>query len=101
MLKIFELNVFYDGLQALRGIHVEVTEAECVTIIGANGAGKTTLLKCISGLIRPRSGSILFLGEPIHGIPTHEICQRGIIQVPEGRKLFPRLKVLGNLEMGA
>jgi branched-chain amino acid transport system ATP-binding protein len=101
MLKISDLNVFYDGLQALRGIHVEVAEGQCATMIGSNGAGKTTLLKCISGLIRPRSGSILFLGEPIHGIPTHEIVKRGIIQVPEGRKLFPRLNVLGNLEMGA
>jgi len=101
MLKVSDLDVFYDGLQALRNIHVEVEEEECVAIIGSNGAGKTTLLRCISGLIRPRSGSIMFFGEPIHFRKTHEICERGILQVPEGRKLFPRLRVIDNLEMGA
>jgi branched-chain amino acid transport system ATP-binding protein len=101
MLKISELDVYYDNLQALRAIRVSVKEGECVAIIGSNGAGKTTLLKCISGLISPRSGSILFLEEPIQRISTHEICQKGIIQVPEGRKLFPRLNVLDNLQMGA
>lgn len=101
MLKVSDLQVFYDGLQALREVHIHVTDAECVTVIGSNGAGKTTLLRCISGLVRPRSGSIRLSGEQIQGLPTHEICRRGIIQVPEGRKLFPKLNVLDNLEMGA
>jgi branched-chain amino acid transport system ATP-binding protein len=101
MLTVSDLHVFYEGLQALAGIELQVAEGRCVALIGSNGAGKTTLLRCISGLIRPRCGSILWMGEPIDGLPPHEICRRGIIQVPEGRKLFPRLSVLANLEMGA
>ena len=101
MLKVEGLNVFYGGLQALRDVSLEVREGEFVTLIGPNGAGKTTLLRTISGLIRPASGTITFRGETLNGLPSHAICERGLIQVPEGRELFPRMTVLENLEIGA
>ena len=101
MLKTERLTVFYDELQALVDVSVEVHERELLAIIGSNGAGKTTFLKAVSGLIRPRQGSIIWKGEPIEVQPTDEICKLGIVQVPEGRKLFPQMTVLENLEMGA
>jgi branched-chain amino acid transport system ATP-binding protein len=101
MLNISELKVFYDTLPALNDVNARVEEGECVTIIGSNGAGKTTLLRCISGLIRPSSGTIIFKGQRMEKLPTYEICKRGIIHVPEGRKLFPRLSIIDNLQMGA
>jgi branched-chain amino acid transport system ATP-binding protein len=101
MLRTERLNVFYDEVQALIEVSIEVFEGDLLAIMGSNGAGKTTLLRTISGLHRPREGSIFFQGEPIQEESTDRICIRGIVQVPEGRKLFPRMTVLENLEMGA
>jgi branched-chain amino acid transport system ATP-binding protein len=101
MLRTERLNVFYDELQALVEVSIEVHEGELLTIIGSNGAGKTTLLRTISGLNRPREGRVYFQKAPIEEESTDKICRRGIIQVPEGRKLFPQMTVLENLEMGA
>src|SRR5271166_6026908 len=101
MLKAERLSVFYDEVQALVDVTIEVRERELLVVIGSNGAGKTTLLRTISGLIRPGEGRILWRGDPIEKEPTDQICRRGIIQVPEGRKLFPRMTVRENLEMGA
>ena len=101
MLKVDKVNVSYGGLQALWDVSVEVNEHEFVTIIGSNGAGKTTLLKAISGIIKPSSGSIDFRGERLDGLAPHKICEMGIVHIPEGRKIFPLMKVSENLEMGA
>jgi branched-chain amino acid transport system ATP-binding protein len=101
MLQVSDLSVFYGHLPALREVSFMVERGEFVSIIGSNGAGKTTLLKTISGLIKAASGIIRFEGDRIDNLPTYEICGRGIIQVPEGRKIFPRMKVIDNLEMGA
>ena len=101
MLRVSELNVSYGAMPALRQVSVHLDAGELVSIIGSNGAGKTTLLKTISGLLQPAAGSIHFQGEKIDGLPTYEICKRGIVQVPEGRKIFPRMKVIDNLQMGA
>ncbi|MGB9752001.1 MAG: ABC transporter ATP-binding protein [Roseiflexus castenholzii] len=101
MLQVEHLNVAYDTLQVLWDVSLEVCEGEVVALIGSNGAGKTTLLRTISGLMKPLFGSIRFMGEEIAGLPPHEICRRGVIQVPEGRALFPRMRVLENLELGA
>ena len=101
MLKVEKLNVAYAGVSALRDVCLTVNEGEVVSVIGANGGGKSTLLKTISGLLSPSSGSIEFIGKRIDGLPPHKICKRGLIQVPEGRQLFPRMKVIHNLEMGA
>lgn len=101
MLRVEGLSVAYGELIALRDVSLRVEEGEIVTVIGSNGAGKTTFLKTISGLLRPLAGTIEFLGERIEGLPSHEICKRGIIQVPEGRKLFPQMRVHHNLQMGA
>ncbi len=101
MLRISDLSVSYDGMPALREVSLQLQARELLSIIGSNGAGKTTLLKAISGLLRPIGGSIHFEGERIDGLPTYEVCRRGIVQVPEGRKIFPRMKVIDNLQMGA
>jgi branched-chain amino acid transport system ATP-binding protein len=101
MLQVSNLSVFYGHLPALREVSFTVAKGEFVSIIGSNGAGKTTLLKTISGLMKPTSGTVHFEENRIDGLPTYEICSRGIIQVPEGRKIFPRMKVVDNLEMGA
>ncbi len=101
MLQVSDLSVFYGHLPALREVSFVVERGELVSIIGSNGAGKTTLLKTISGLMKAVSGTVRFEGDRIDGLPTYEICSRGIIQVPEGRKVFPRMKVIDNLEMGA
>jgi branched-chain amino acid transport system ATP-binding protein len=101
MLKLNKVNVFHGKLQAIWDVSLEVGEREFVTIIGPNGAGKTTLLMAISGVVKPSSGSIEFQGERLGGVPPHRICEKGIIQVPEGRKIFPLMKVSENLEMGA
>jgi len=101
MLKTETLNVFYGELQALLDVSIQMAEGDLLSLIGSNGAGKTTLLKTISGLLRPRGGKVLFQGEAIEKESTERICMRGIIQVPEGRKLFPRMTVLENLDMGA
>jgi branched-chain amino acid transport system ATP-binding protein len=101
MLRTDNVSVFYEELQALTDVSLEVPEGGLLAVIGSNGAGKTTLLKTISGLLRPRQGRILFEGEPIEDESTDRICMRGIVQVPEGRKLFPLMSVRENLEMGA
>ncbi len=101
MLKVEGISVFYGEVQALVDVSIEAQERDLLTLIGSNGAGKTTLLKTVSGLLQPRPGKILFHGEPIEREPTDRICMRGIVQVPEGRKLFPQMTVRENLEMGA
>ncbi len=101
MLTITGLSVFYGAIQALNDVDVRVDEGEIVSIIGSNGAGKTTLLRTISGLLRPKSGSITFHEKPIHHMPPHEIVMNGISQSPEGRKIFTNMSVLENLQLGA
>ena len=101
MLKVENLNVFYGDMQALWDVSFEVSEGELVTLVGANGAGKTTTINAISGLLRHKTGKIYFKDIPIHELEPHEITALGIIQVPEGRKLWPNLTVLENLELGA
>ena len=101
ILELEDVQTFYGSIQALKGISLHVGEGEIVTLIGANGAGKSTTLRSINGLNRPRKGSIRFQGKDITNTPAHDIVKRGIAQSPEGRKLFPRMTVLENLEMGA
>lgn len=101
MLEVNNVHSYYGHIHALKGISLKVDKGEIVTLIGANGAGKTTTLKTISGLLNPREGSITLDGEPIHGLKPHVIVMKGIGQAPEGRKIFPRLTVQENLEMGA
>jgi len=101
MLEVSNLDVFYGKSQALRDVSLRVNEGEIVALVGANGAGKTTLLNTISGLIRPASGSIDFLGNRIDRLAPHKIMRLGICQIPEGRKLFSDMTVWENLEMGA
>jgi len=101
MLEVSNLNVFYGKSQALRNVSLKVNEKEIVALVGANGAGKTTLLNTVSGLLRPTSGSVEFLGKKIDGLAPHTIVQLGICQIPEGRKLFTDMTVRENLEMGA
>ncbi len=101
LLKLEDVHAYYGPIEALKGISLEVKEGEIVALIGANGAGKSTVLMTISGALAPRQGRIEFLDQDITGLPTHEIVGRGISQVPEGRRIFPRLTVNENLEMGA
>ncbi|MCL6636213.1 MAG: ABC transporter ATP-binding protein [Peptococcaceae bacterium] len=101
MLSVNNLHVFYGAIQALHGISFEVKEGEIVTLIGANGAGKSTTLRTVSGLIRPKAGSVAFRGQDITRTPAHKIVQMGLAHVPEGRKIFPELTVRENLIMGA
>jgi len=101
LLEVNGINVFYGDLQALWDVSFEVKEEETVAIIGSNCAGKTTTLNTISGILRPRSGSMEFLGHRIDELPPHRIVELGIAQIPEGRKLFPSMTVTENLEMGA
>jgi branched-chain amino acid transport system ATP-binding protein len=101
LLRVDDVHTFYGSIEALKGISLEVHEGEIVTLIGANGAGKSTTLRSINGLNHPRRGSIHFRGRDITRDPPHDIVRRGISQSPEGRKLFPRMSVLENLEMGA
>jgi branched-chain amino acid transport system ATP-binding protein len=101
VLEIKDIHTYYGAIHALKGISLEVREGEIVTLLGANGAGKSTTLRSINGLNRPRSGSIHFLGREITTTAPHEIVKRGIAQSPEGRRLFPRMSVTENLEMGA
>ena len=99
MLKLEQIDVYYGNVQALKQVAFKVNRGEIVTLIGANGAGKSTVLKTISGLIKPRQGSILYLDEPIHKMPVEKIVSLGISHVPEGRRVFPGLTVFGNLEV--
>jgi len=101
MLEVNDLHVFYGAIHALQGISFHIDEGEIVTLIGANGAGKSTTLKTISGLLRPRQGSILFKGIDLTRVSASKIVSLGISQVPEGRKIFAPLTVRENLEMGA
>jgi branched-chain amino acid transport system ATP-binding protein len=100
VLELENVRTFYGTIQALKGISLHVGEGEVVTLIGANGAGKSTTLRSINGLNHPRSGTIRFMGDDITRTPPHEIVRRGVSQSPEGRRLFGRMTVLENLEMG-
>ena len=101
MLKLEKLNTYYGNIHALRDVDIEINEGEIITLIGANGAGKSTTLMSICGVVPPRSGKVIFEGNDITKTATEEIVSRGIIQVPEGRRIFPGLTVRENLDMGA
>src|SRR3954465_15777684 len=101
MLEMEDVHTFYGNIEALRGISLTVEEGEIVTLIGSNGAGKTTTLRSIHGILPPREGKIIFRGEEIQGMPAHDMIKKGIAQSPEGRRIFHRMTVLENLEMGA
>ena len=101
MLKVSEIDVYYGDMQALRNVSIDVNQGEIVSVIGSNGAGKSTLLKSISGMLRPRTGSISLNGNEFSMAPTSKIVESGISHVPEGRQIFPTMTVLENLEMGA
>ena len=101
MLSLVDIHTFYGNIQALKGVSLEVQEGEIITLIGANGAGKTTTLMSISGIVPPRSGEVQFMGESITRMNPDKIVSMGISQVPEGRRIFPYLTVLENLDMGA
>ncbi len=101
ILKVENINVYYGSIHAIKGISFEVCEGEVVTLIGANGAGKSTTLNTISGLLRPVTGSISFLGKDLLRVPPHRIVEMGLAQVPEGRRIFLHMTVKENLEMGA
>jgi branched-chain amino acid transport system ATP-binding protein len=101
MLSLVDIHTFYGNIQALKGVSLEVKEGEIITLIGANGAGKTTTLMSISGIVPPRTGDIRFMGESIMRVNPNKIVSMGISQVPEGRRIFPYLTVLENLDMGA
>jgi branched-chain amino acid transport system ATP-binding protein len=101
LLEIENMHSYYGHIQALRGISLTVDEGEVVTLIGSNGAGKTTTLRSIHGILPPKQGRIIFAGEEIQGTPAHEMIGKGIAQSPEGRRIFFRMTVLENLEMGA
>ena len=101
LLELDNIKTYYGNIRALKGVSLWVDEGEIVTLIGANGAGKTTTLDTISGLLKPRQGGIYLEGEPIHQLPPHAVVKRGVSGAPEGRKIFRRLTVLENLEMGA
>ncbi|GFE61091.1 ABC transporter ATP-binding protein [Geobacter sp. AOG2] len=101
MLTIDKLNFSYGDLKVLWDIDLEVQEGEIVTVVGANGAGKSTTLKNVSRLVKPTSGNITFLGEDLEKLESHQVVERGIVQVPEGRKIFPEMTVLENLRMGS
>lgn len=101
MLKVENLQVYYGAIHALQGVSFHLDQGEIVALIGANGAGKSTVLNTISGILRPREGSVTFEDHKIHEVPPQDIVRKGVIQVPEGRKIFSRMTVTENLEMGA
>ena len=101
VLKITDLNAHYGHIHALRGVSLEVKAGQIVTLLGANGAGKSTTMKCISGLLKPTGGKIEFMGENIFGKPAHDIVKRGLIHVPEGRRIFKGMTIQENLELGS
>jgi branched-chain amino acid transport system ATP-binding protein len=101
MLELRDVHAYYGNIHALKGLTLQVEKGEIVTLIGANGAGKSTTIRTITGLLRPRRGQITLEGARIDQLPPHQIVQRGVAQAPEGRRIFPRLTVLENLEMGA
>ena len=101
ILNVENMNVYYGAIHAIKGISFHVDQGEVVTLIGANGAGKSTTLQTVSGLLRSRTGSIQFCGENISNMPSHKIVEKGLAQVPEGRRIFLQMSVEENLEMGA
>jgi len=101
MLKIEDINVYYGAIHAIKGVSLEVNEGEIVTLIGANGAGKSTTLRTISGLLKPKTGTISFEGKNIGGVAAQNIVKAGISQVPEGRRIFANMTVMENLDLGA
>ncbi len=101
LLEVENIHSFYGHIHALKGVSLTVEEGEVVTLIGSNGAGKTTTLRSIHGILPPREGRVIFRGEEIQGLPAHDMIKRGIAQSPEGRKIFHRMTVTENLEMGA
>ena len=101
VLSLQEVETYYSEIKALQGVSLDVQEGEIVSLIGSNGAGKTTTLRTISGLLKPRKGRIFFRGKSIEVLSAHEVAGMGVAHVPEGRKIFPRLTVQENLEMGA
>ncbi len=100
MLRVSGVDVYYGAIQALKGVSFAIAKGELVTLLGANGAGKTTTLKTLSGLLRPRKGSVELEGRALENVAAHEIVRRGVAHVPEGRKVFPRFTVLENLQIG-
>jgi branched-chain amino acid transport system ATP-binding protein len=101
LLDINQIEVYYEQIAALKGVSLNLERGEILAIIGANGAGKTTLINTISGVLHPRTGSVEFNGDPIHTLPAWKIARKGIMQIPEGRKVFAKQSVLENLELGA
>ena len=101
MLALNDVHVYYGNIAAVKGVTIDVNEGEIVTLIGSNGAGKSTTLRTISGLLRPRKGNVTFLGRRIDGINAHDIVGLGIAQSPEGRRIFPKMTVAENLDLGA
>jgi len=101
LLEIDDIHVYYDNIEALRGISIKVKAKQIVTLVGANGAGKTTTLRAVSGLLHPRSGEIRLDGQSLGHVPPHEIAAMGVLHVPEGRRIFARLTIEENLAMGA
>ena len=101
MLKVDDIHVYYGSIHAVKGVSFEVNEGEIVTLIGANGAGKSTVLNTVSGLLHPRTGSVQFMGQDLRGTAAHKVVERGLAQVPEGRRIFLQMTVEENLEMGA
>jgi branched-chain amino acid transport system ATP-binding protein len=101
LLEVENIHSYYGNIHALRGVSLTVEEGEVVTLIGSNGAGKTTTLRSIHGILTPREGRIVFRGEEIQGVPAHDMIGKGISQSPEGRRIFHRMTVTENLEMGA
>jgi branched-chain amino acid transport system ATP-binding protein len=101
LLTVEDLHVYYGNIAAVKGVSLSVKQGEIVTLIGSNGAGKSTTLRTISGLLRPRQGTVTFDGASLAGVPGHKVVARGICQSPEGRRIFPRMSVTENLELGA
>src|SRR5260370_37955385 len=101
LLEVDDIHVFYDNIEALKGVSIKVETKQIVALVGANGAGKTTTLRTISGLLRPRTGDVRLDGESLGDIPSHEIAAMGETHMPEGRRMFTRLTVEANLAMGA
>ena len=101
LLRFTDVHTYYGPLHVLKGVSYEIFEGEIVSLLGGNASGKSTTMKTILGLVRPASGTVTFRGEPIHTLRTSEIVRRGIAPVPEARRVFPRMTVLENLEMGA
>src|SRR5262249_32306848 len=101
LLELKDVHSYYGNIHALKGVSLKVDKGEIVTLIGSNGAGKSTTLRTISGLVKPRMGEVRLAGERIDELPAHKVVERGVLQSPEGRHIFPRLTVRENLEMGA